>query len=1341
MKIFRKIILVFFVAIFVVSPAVDSAAAAEEKKKALILFDDEGKPGINFGVENAMEISNLLGHFAVVREVRSILLYKPGDAEKFDMIFYTGFLASQKFNVPDVFLRDLTQTNKKVCWINSQIDQMDRKYGLGRFGFKITGFDRLSGFDRVFYRGRTVDKGSPDTFLVQVTDPKICTVVAVVRNARGQETPYIVHGNNFWYIADSPFSYSSSSDRYLVFADILHEITGEKHQEKHTAVLRIEDVNPAQEDLVPNMKKIIDYLYDENVPFVISLIPIYKNPQTHREIYLSDSPRMVDIIKYACRHGGSIAMHGVTHQYHGESADDYEFWDSLANPPYGSPIRDDSESRISEKIKLGFNQMLACGIYPVLWETPHYMASSLDYSIFAKYFNTVIERRSVADYVGSDQILPYLIHDDMYGQQVIPENLGYIPLADTDEEMLGSADELIRNAAAHLAVRDSFVGVFYHPIIGVDVLRKLVAGIKNLGYEFVDVRDFNIQVTAPNTVIMTGQGHLDTTIAEQFTQELFINSRGRVSWEKISKDRQDGDFKKDVQCPVRGMYVLNKLYQKPAVWPVRLLQELNKKLISFVALMKGRSAEKVTEPANVVIAWDPAADEEENNNQLSYFHTLDALGINVSRVNLKELFAASVGRSSVIIVPAGTANKLEPKQIDYLVQAVESGQISLVTEERTPLTERMGVPFTGRDLEVQVIDDEQEPELDIEWEKKVSAVQINPDKCQQIFCRDRNSRSPLIAGIAAGSGKMLFLAALLDPETPYGYKRFPYFFLALKNYLCVRPVAKRRDVEVYFDPGFRQDISIETLAKMWAANGVRAVHAGAWHFYARYTYDYERLIKVCHQNGIVVYAWFELPHVSEKFWNTYPQWREIAGNLKVAHDPKYSWRYLMAMTIPECRAKVLSEVRDFVNKYDWDGVNIAELYFDPLTGPETPEMFTPMNDYFRHNFKKKYGYDPSLIFNNKSDYYWKTNAAAWRQLADYRIYWVTRLHEAVLSTLDEIHKEKVYLDVVMTIIDDLKDPQLRDYIGMDVGELLSLQKKYDFTLQVEDPAPMWVTGPERYEEIGKEYSRLVAPSRLMLDINIIPRKYVLGERTFPTDTQTGQEVMQLLYHAAKTVSRVCFYAESTLNQTDFGFLQYVMAQGADVDKQGAVWHIKSPHPVEIEVGRAYERIELDGKPWQLCNEGVVTVPAGEHELKQVKVPFNYMDTSELDVRVTKISGDILNISKLHRGILIEYESVSRCFITVNKKPYDFYLDGVRSAIPLIKCDEGFTLIAPPGKHKLTVFAQGTSLYWVEFVSLFSSSLIVAFGLTTSVLLILLYTVIRIRKTIRKRRKNKEGRKK
>jgi len=75
--------------------------------------------------------------------------------------------------------------------------------------------------------------------------------------------------------------------------------------------------------------------------------------------------------------------------------------------------------------------------------------------------------------------------------------------------------------------------------------------------------------------------------------------------------------------------------------------------------------------------------------------------------------------------------------------------------------------------------------------------------------------------------------------------------------------------------------------------------------------------------------------VSLKFWNNHPEWREKTGFLQ---DAKVDWRSLMNLADPRCRRAVFSEVGELLRNYDWDGVDVSELYFESTDGPRYREL-------------------------------------------------------------------------------------------------------------------------------------------------------------------------------------------------------------------------------------------------------------------------------------------------------------------------------------------------------------------------------------------------------------------
>jgi len=145
----------------------------------------------------------------------------------------------------------------------------------------------------------------------------------------------------------------------------------------------------------------------------------------------------------------------------------------------------------------------------------------------------------------------------------------------------------------------------------------------------------------------------------------------------------------------------------------------------------------------------------------------------------------------------------------------------------------------------------------------------------------------------------------------------------------------------------RQNTSWETLVRRWKKSGVKIVYLAAWHFWPRYQFPYDYFIALCHDSGIAVYAWFELPQVTPLFWEQHPDWREKTDS---GRDGKVNWRLQINLNNPQAREAVKEFFWRMLMSHDWDGVNLAELNYDTANGLKTPGGFTPMNRRYPPRF-------------------------------------------------------------------------------------------------------------------------------------------------------------------------------------------------------------------------------------------------------------------------------------------------------------------------------------------------------------------------------------------------------
>jgi uncharacterized protein YdaL len=429
--------------------------------------------------------------------------------------------------------------------------------------------DGLPGFFRQFtYKGEVfekfaeLNKSAPNGFWghYEITEFEFdrealesITLSWARHSTSGREIPYILRSQNHWYIGDSPFSFAHEEDRYLIFADLLFDILGEpaKHKVK-PAFFRIEDIHPR----IPlwQLYTLSRMLERHDIPYSIALIPFFYDPQGvisgSKDDFspLNREPLFLDYLDYARAGGAKLIYHGVTHQYGREanpfdatSGSDFEFWDVVRN----RPVAKDSPEFVIRRIEDGIDAFDAAGFQPLAWEVPHYQASPLDYVIFGQLFHWNMGRviyfptrpysppklpshltvdrgwksaksQRLKHFEGLEvsypehilpngQFFPYEIYGDIYGQRILPENVGnFQPYMSPHVPRPKALDDLIRIVRRNRVLRDVWASFFVHAhLLGTTErwgmgrfngdtrkIETLIEEIKRQGYEFVDLKEF-----------------------------------------------------------------------------------------------------------------------------------------------------------------------------------------------------------------------------------------------------------------------------------------------------------------------------------------------------------------------------------------------------------------------------------------------------------------------------------------------------------------------------------------------------------------------------------------------------------------------------------------------------------------------------------------------------------------------------------------------------------------------------------------------------------------------------------------------------------------------------------
>lgn len=268
-QVFAYIIIFIGLILLSLNPTIGAQSTAI--KRALILYDSTGENGWR-GQLYSISLRNLLGHFPVAVASKEVERYTAGELKNYDVVFYIGAIYDNE--LPSAFLKEVLDSPATVCWLGYNFWQvawnkrqqtspaLEKKYG-----FRLEGL-RYVHYPQVLYKGFVFTrKADPAGFsLLTIADHQRVTEMATFHQPDTlAQVPYIIRSANLWFVADNPFSCVTISDRYLIFADLLHDILGIKHNERHRALVRIEDVHGLASP--EKLCQIADFLHSEGGSF------------------------------------------------------------------------------------------------------------------------------------------------------------------------------------------------------------------------------------------------------------------------------------------------------------------------------------------------------------------------------------------------------------------------------------------------------------------------------------------------------------------------------------------------------------------------------------------------------------------------------------------------------------------------------------------------------------------------------------------------------------------------------------------------------------------------------------------------------------------------------------------------------------------------------------------------------------------------------------------------------------------------------------------------------------------------------------------------------------------
>ncbi|HDO9659694.1 TPA: polysaccharide deacetylase family protein [Clostridioides difficile] len=441
--------------------------------KVLIIYDSKKETAYNRDILNIMR--TLLGRFSSDIELLKLSNYD-GEINKnyYSHIFILGINENSYDNDKNTknLISSLNSYKGTICWLGYGIENLleHKKYNLDYVG-------KTNNIVSVNYRGKSYNLDEHYVFNIVESKDTNNKVIGSINDTLNKY-PYIINDKNLFYVSKLDLD----GVLFYIFCDSLNDIFNIKTFDKGRIFVRIEDVHAFREP--KNLVEIADYLSSKNIPFTIALIPAYVNPKNHKVITLSESPEIVKAIKYMQDKGGTVILHGYTHQYKEEevSGEGYEFWDGKKD----EPLKENMKIFVKDRVLNGLRVCIENGIYPLAFEAPHYAMESEGYKELKKYFSTYMGQHQNNDKKFSTNTYPYIIRDTEEFNIFIPENLGYI-----DPEDKFTFQNIKENLDKLSIVRGFSGGFFFHSYLNIEYLKNTIEYLEKQNIEFMNLRDFN----------------------------------------------------------------------------------------------------------------------------------------------------------------------------------------------------------------------------------------------------------------------------------------------------------------------------------------------------------------------------------------------------------------------------------------------------------------------------------------------------------------------------------------------------------------------------------------------------------------------------------------------------------------------------------------------------------------------------------------------------------------------------------------------------------------------------------------------------------------------------------
>lgn len=513
-RLLGKVIIVLAIMLMTSFPNPSHATSSiNDEPKVLVIYTTEDGE-IN---ENQRYLDLLIGHFTTDIKFISSEQVEKNDLISVTHLFYYGQVATK---LPDKFITLFDDYEGTFVAIGYNVEQLGDQFEFLDIKHEVT-IDQL--YDTTTHDSLAISQ----TAIVEVeaSNKSEILIHGQLNNNENNHPVMIKQGNRYYYAFDT-----FDSRQVTLFAEALHDMFQIDHEEKYVGYIRLEDVHPLV-DPEP-LKEIANLLNERNIPFMVAVIPIYTKQGTGERITFADSPKLVKVLKHIQKTGGSIVLHGYTHQFRSsETGEGFEFWDVENNTPIYGPedepftlksehdfsskaefenylnnLKEFERTYTETKINKGLDELAKYGLYPLAFEAPHYTMSQHGYEILSKYFSTYVGQVQLSDQ--NWEIMdtaPYITTPSfLHGMELLPETMGYVRPHDQQ-----AVKKIIDRTERIQLNRDGIFSVFYHPYLGFERFEELLAEIEKLpNISWIDLKQMDVWVKGDHIEIHTNHGQI-----------------------------------------------------------------------------------------------------------------------------------------------------------------------------------------------------------------------------------------------------------------------------------------------------------------------------------------------------------------------------------------------------------------------------------------------------------------------------------------------------------------------------------------------------------------------------------------------------------------------------------------------------------------------------------------------------------------------------------------------------------------------------------------------------------------------------------------------------------------